>query len=85
MAGGVSNPSPIELEVASEEVKVSSNINNGSTTCTEEPFDYDRILDHLGHLGKAQLRAFLWLCIPAMIPGFAVMSYIFTGAIPDYR
>lgn len=84
MAGKVSNPSPVELEVSSEEAKPSPNVDN-TASLGDEPFDYDRILDHLGHLGKAQLSAFLWLCIPAMIPGFAVMSYIFTGAIPDYR
>ncbi len=51
----------------------------------DEPFNYDRILDHLGHLGRTQLSAFLWLCPPASFPGIAVMSYIFTGAIPGYR
>ena len=51
----------------------------------QSPFDYDGILQHLGQMGKAQLSAFLWLCLPAMFPGIAVMSYTFTGAMPDYR
>lgn len=49
------------------------------------PFDYDGILKHLGQLGRSQLSAFLWLCIPAMFPGIAVMSYTFTGGMPEYR
>ena len=50
-----------------------------------EPFNYDSILEHLGQLGKFQLRCFLWLCIPATFQGAIVMSIIFTGGVPDYR
>ena len=50
-----------------------------------EPFNYDDILEHLGQLGKFQLRSFLWLCIPALFPAFVVMSLNFTGGVPNYR
>ncbi|EFX66627.1 hypothetical protein DAPPUDRAFT_64502 [Daphnia pulex] len=50
-----------------------------------EPFNYDDILKHLGQLGKFQLRAFLWLCLPAIFPGLITMSLTFTGGVPDYR
>ena len=51
-----------------------------------EPFNYDDILEqHLGQLGKFQLRSFLLLCIPALFPGLIAMSYTFTGAVPNYR
>lgn len=50
-----------------------------------EAFNYDDILEHLGQKGKFQLHAFLWLCIPMFFPGIVVMSYNFTGGIPDYR
>ena len=51
-----------------------------------EPFNYDYILEtYLGQFGKFQLRSFLWLCLPALLPGFITMSYSFTGAVPKYR
>ena len=51
-----------------------------------EPFNYDYILEsHIGQLGKFQLGTFLWLCLPALFPGFITMSYSFTGGVPDYR
>ncbi|XP_046458204.1 organic cation transporter protein-like [Daphnia pulex] len=67
---------------------------NKSTSCAQlkdeenlegEPFNYDDILKHLGQLGKFQLRAFLWLCLPAIFPGLITMSLTFTGGVPDYR
>lgn len=48
-------------------------------------YDYDEILKHIGQLGKSQITTFLMLCLPAMAPGVADMSYIFTGVVPDYR
>jgi len=49
-------------------------------------FNYDDILEnHLGQLGKFQLRSFLWLCIPAMFHGSNILSYIFIGGVPLYR
>jgi hypothetical protein len=50
-----------------------------------EAFNYDDILEHVGQLGRYQLRTFLWLCLPAFFPGIVVMSYTFTGAVPNYR
>ena len=52
----------------------------------EEPFDYDYIMEHhLGQMGKYQLAVFLLLCLPSLLPGPVVMSYTFTGAVPEYR
>ena len=51
----------------------------------EEAFNYDDILEHVGQIGKYQLHTFLWLCLPAFFPGIIVMSYTFTGAVPNYR
>ncbi len=51
-----------------------------------ETFDYDEILEnHLGQMGKFQLRSFLCLCLPAMFHGSTILSYIFIGAVPLYR
>ncbi|XP_046647945.1 organic cation transporter protein-like [Daphnia pulicaria] len=50
-----------------------------------EAFNYDDILEHLGQLGKFQLRTVLWLCVPALFPAFVTMSLTFTGGVPDYR
>lgn len=50
-----------------------------------EAFNYDDILEHVGQLGKYQLHTFLLLCLPAFFPGIVVMSYTFTGAVPNYR
>lgn len=49
-------------------------------------FNYDEILEnHLGQLGKFQLRSFLWLCLPAMFHGSTILSYIFIGGVQLYR
>lgn len=58
---------------------------NDLKTQQGESFNYDDILEHVGQLGQYQLRTFLWLCVPAFFPGMVVMSYTFTGAVPDYR
>ena len=51
-----------------------------------EPFNYDEIMDlYLGQIGKFQFTAFLLLCLPALLPGPVLMSYTFTGAVPEYR
>ena len=47
--------------------------------------DYDEIMEHIGQLGRFQLRHFLFLCFPALFPRIVVMSHTFTGAIPKYR
>ena len=53
---------------------------------TGEPFNYDDIMDlHLGQMGKFQFTAFILLCLPALLPGPVLMSYTFTGAVPEYR
>lgn len=54
-------------------------------THSGETFNYDDILEYLGQMGKYQLHTFLWLCLPAIFPGMIIMSYTFTGGIPDYR
>lgn len=50
-----------------------------------EPFNYDDVLKHIGQMGKYQRYTFLLLCLPALFPGIIVMSYTFTGGIPNYR
>jgi len=53
---------------------------------TREPFNYDDIMElHLGQTGKFQFTAFILLCLPALLPGPVLMSYTFTGAVPEYR
>lgn len=50
-----------------------------------EPFNYDDILDHVGQLGRYQLRIFLLLCLPISFPSVIIMSYSFIGGVPNYR
>lgn len=51
-----------------------------------DPFNYDDIMDlYLGQMGKFQFTAFILLCLPALLPGPVLMSYTFTGAVPEYR
>jgi len=50
-----------------------------------EAFNYDDILEHTGQMGKFQRRICLLLFIPALFPDLAILSNIFTGAIPDYK
>lgn len=51
----------------------------------QQQYDFDEILQHLGQFGRSQLQSFLWLCFPAMFTAIAIMSYIFTGKVPQYR
>ena len=57
----------------------------GEQRVKKEAFDYDVILEHIGGLGKFQLVTCLWLLVPALFSAVVVMSYSFTGAIPQYR
>lgn len=72
-------------ESSTDSRKDSNSDNNVESLSEEETFNYDDILDHLGQMGKFQLHTFLWLCLPALFPGIIVMSFTFTGGIPDYR
>lgn len=58
---------------------------DGDVVNAEEAFNYDIILDYIGQMGKYQFHTFLWLCLPAIFPGCIIMSYTFTGGMPDYR
>lgn len=69
----------------SEDDLTSKNKSNVESTETSEAFNYDDILEHLGQMGKFQLRTFLLLCLPAFFPGIVIMSYTFTGGVPKYR
>jgi len=51
----------------------------------EEAFNYDDILEHIGQMGPSQLCVCLLLFIPCVMPGIAVMTSTFTGAIPQYE
>ena len=57
----------------------------GRSDAQGEAFNYDDILEHLGQMGRFQMRNFLWLCLPAIFPGFITMSLSFTGGVPNYR
>lgn len=69
----------------SEDDLTSENKSNVESAETSEAFNYDDILEHLGQMGKFQLRTFLLLCLPAFFPGIVIMSYTFTGGVPKYR
>lgn len=71
--------------ISEEEDSTKSQRNEVKTQEGGETFNYDNILEHVGQLGQYQLRTFLWLCVPAFFPGIVVMSYTFTGGVPDYR
>lgn len=45
---------------------------------------YEQVFEHLGKNWR-WLRKISWLFLPSIFPGVLVMSYSFTGAIPDYR
>ena len=51
----------------------------------EEAFDYDVVLDHIGQMGKYQLRTCLWLSIPLMFSTMVGVSLNFTGGVPKFR
>ena len=52
----------------------------------EEPFDYDGIMEnHIGQLGKYQLRIYLLLFLPVLSSLVITMSYSFIGGVPNYR
>ena len=83
--------SEFELELSpaqcqpTEEQTQRPQLNFGTVINEIKLVSYDDILEKLGQMGKFQLRTFLWLCLPALFPGIVIMSYTFTGAIPDYR
>ena len=51
----------------------------------ETPFSYDDVLEHIGHLGRYQLRTFLILLMPCFFFGLTILNYTFTAGIPQYR
>lgn len=63
----------------------STEIKLGCKLLEGEPFNYDKILEYLGQIGKFQLHTFLWLSIAAFFPGIVILSFTFTGAVPEYR
>ena len=52
---------------------------------TDADLNYDEILEHLGQLGKYQLRTYVLLCFPILFPSIIIMSYSFIGGVPNYR
>jgi len=89
----MANPSISEENICSGEsftdydINTRDNSSNGTmSNISNSAFNYDEILEnHLGQLGKFQLRSFLWLCLPAMFHGSTILSYIFVGGVPLYR
>lgn len=69
------------LDVLGEEARTSEEQHKTS----EEAFDYDEILKHIGEMGKSQILHVLLICLPVLFPSIALLSYTFTGAIPRYR
>ena len=67
--------------ITSVEVPTSENPEN----VKDEAFNYDVILDHIGHLGTFQLTTCLWLFVTSLLSGTVVLSYSFTGGIPRFR
>ena len=67
------------------DVTVENDPDTQNVTMKEEAFNYDDILEYTGQMGKFQRRICLLLLIAAFFPGIAVMSFTFTGAIPDYQ
>ena len=51
----------------------------------ETPFSYDDVLEHIGHLGRYQIRTFLILLMPCFFFGLNILNYTFTAGIPQYR
>ncbi len=66
-----------------------SNLTNESSEKEKEvpspDLNYDEILDHLGQLGRYQLRSYILLGFPLLFSSIIVMSYSFTGGVPHYR
>lgn len=87
----MANPSTSEEyictgESLADDTNTRDSSSNNGTVSTSNAFNYDEILEnHLGQLGKFQLRSFLLLCLPAIFHGSTIMSYIFTGGVPLYR
>ena len=67
------------------DVTAENDLDSHNVTMKEEAFNYDDILEHTGQMGKFQRRICLLLLIAAFFPNIAVMSFTFTGAVPNYQ
>ena len=51
----------------------------------KQQIDFDRILGHLGPLGLWQYIHLATLFLVTMCAGIAVVTFAFTGFVPNYR
>ena len=51
----------------------------------KKSFSYDDVLEHIGPLGRYQLRTLILLLFPCLFFGPTILSYTFVGGIPQYR
>jgi len=75
---------PKIIEIMMNEMRNAASLHGGKSFASEA-FNYDVILDYIGRLGKFQLMTCLSLLVPALFSAIVVMSYSFTGAIPQFR
>ena len=52
---------------------------------SDEPFDADIILQHLGNTGSFQFRYFICLAYAILFPMATILVFNFTGATPAHR
>ena len=84
------NPDSDTEEQLNCETKTNSDVSERNINCngkeiSQEAFHYDDILEHIGQIGKFQLRTAVCMALAAFFPGIVVWSYTFTGFVPRYR
>ena len=87
MSSLIPSRSPLEtLENQSESAEpfLQTEMSNSNAT-RKSAIDFDRVLQHVGPLGAWQFwHLFLLFWVP-MCGGIAVVTFAFTGYVPDYR
>ena len=75
------NPAQFYGKMSDTEIKDS----NYKPEKDENSFSYDDVLEHIGQLGRYQLRTLILLLFPCLFFGPTILSYTFVGGIPQYR
>ena len=75
------NPAQFYGKMSDTEIKDS----NYKPEKDENSFSYDDVLEHIGPLGRYQLRTLILLLFPCLFFGPTILSYTFVGGIPQYR
>lgn len=65
------------MEEAKREIRAKSK--------SDEAFDADVILEHLGNVGWFQFRFFICLAYAVLFPTATILVFNFTGATPAHR